>query len=119
MASPRPDAPAPAVVTLRRGTLRLDGGVYERYFAGCQAVALLPRDGRLLILPVVSVAAGGSILKIVNARGDRGVAAADLFRELGLCEEWLEGDAQREFQAYWSSAEAGLVIDGFYAEARA
>jgi len=112
-----PSPPAPTLITLRRGTLRLTGAVYEQYFAGCQAVALLPRQGCLLILPVAHVAGGGSILKVVNARGDRCVAAADLFRELGLCEDWLEGDGQADFEAHWSSAEAGLVIERFYAEA--
>ena len=106
----------PAVLTLRRGTLRLDRLTYERYFAGCPSVILLPRDGRLLILPVAGLGAG-NIVKVVNARGDRGVAAADLFRELGLREDCLEGDAEATYEAFWSSEQAGLVIDHFYTEA--
>lgn len=106
----------PAVLTLRRGTLRLDCLTYERYFAGCPSVILLPRDGRLLILPVASLGGGGNIVKVVNARGDRGVAATDLFRELGLREDCLEGDGEATYQAFWSSEQAGLVIDHFYTE---
>jgi hypothetical protein len=115
MASNAP-RPVPALLTLRRGTLRIDGATYERYFAGCPSVILLPRDGRLLILPVASLGGGGNIVKVVNARGDRGVAAADLFRELGLCEDCLEGDGEATYEAYWSSEQAGLVVDGFYTE---
>jgi hypothetical protein len=110
--------PAPAVLTLRRGTLRLSAGLYDQYFAGCHSVILLPREGRLLILPAAATGGGGSILKVINARGDRGVAAPDLFRELGLGFDLLEGDGQASYEAYWSREQAGLVIDGFYAEAR-
>lgn len=106
--------PAPAVITLRRGTLRLSGGTYEQYFAGCHSVILLPREGHLLILPAASSGGGGSILKVVNARGDRGVAAAELFRELGVGEAWLEGDREACFEAHWSREHAGLVIEHFY-----
>ena len=111
-----PSLPPPAVLILRRGTLRLDHDTYQRYFAGCPSVILLPRGGRLLILPVAHLGGGGNIVKVVNAKGDRGVAAADLFRELGLREDCLEGDGEATYQACWSSEQAGLVIEGFYTE---
>jgi hypothetical protein len=109
-----PERGAAARLTLRRGTLRLPHGVYERYFAGCTSVVLLPREGRLLLLPV-TVGGGGSLLKVVNAQGDRAVAAAEVLRELGLDEDLLEGDGQAAFEAYWSPEHAGLVVESLSA----
>lgn len=70
-----------ASVTLKRGALYIDQALYQRYFAGLSTVILLRREDDLLILPVRHAAAGGYLLKIRNAAGDRIVDAADFFRE--------------------------------------
>jgi hypothetical protein len=98
-------------LTLRRGTLLLPAALAAERFAGCGGVVLLPRDERLLVLPVTGT--GGHLLKVVSARGDRGVFAADVFRELGVEEAVLEGAATAALRGWWSEDEAALVVEGF------
>ncbi len=106
----RPSLSSP-VVHLRRGSLRFGRELYETYFAGLEAVILLPDEGRLAILPVRHVGGGGYLLKRVNAAGDRAVHAGDLLRRLGVDESFLDGSAERSLLAKWSSTQAALVVD--------
>jgi hypothetical protein len=94
-----------ACVTLRRGALYLPAAVCERYFAGLSTVILLRDDIDLLIMPVRHAAAGGYLLKIRNARGDRVVDAPDFFRAYaaGVAEEWT-------LPAVWHSDQAALAV---------
>ncbi|MCB1056437.1 MAG: hypothetical protein KDD11_13125 [Acidobacteria bacterium] len=105
--------PALPRVDLRRGSLRLSRRVYDTYFAGLEAVILLPRDGALHILPVRHAGGGGYLLKQVNAAGDRTVFAGSLLRDLGVAEVFLEGDDERSFTARWSADHAALIVDPF------
>jgi hypothetical protein len=105
---------APVELILRRGTLRLPAALAQRRFAGCGGVVLLPRDERLLVLPVTGT--GGYLLKVVSAQGERGIFAADVFRALGADEAVLEGTASATLQARWSEDEAALVVEGFRAD---
>lgn len=69
-----------AEVRLARGSLHLPREVYERHLGGRECVVLL-RDGPdLLVLPVRGAEAGGLLLKVRNAAGDRVVDAADFLR---------------------------------------
>jgi hypothetical protein len=108
---PESAAEPSVTLTLRRGTLRLPADLCARRFAGCAGVVLLVRDGRLLVLPVAGT--GGHLLKIVTADGDRGIFAADVFRELGADESTLEGTATASLQGRWSDGDAALVVEGF------
>ena len=94
----------PATVTLMRGGLYLARAVYDRYFAALDTIVLLRRDRDLLIMPVRHAAAGGYLLKLRNAAGDRVVNAPDFFRAQGLDDE-----AQREFTVDWDSQRAALI----------
>lgn len=98
-------------LTLRRGALRIPRQVYDLYFAGREAVILLPREDRLLILPVAHAGGGGHLLKVATADGDRSVHAGDLLRTLGVSEDLLEGSAEASFEARWSTADAALVLE--------
>jgi hypothetical protein len=97
------DRTAKASIVLKRGSLHIDRAVCERYFAGLNAVILLRRANDLLVLPVRHAAAGGYLLKVRNAAGDRIVDAADFFRE---------HDAyaldERRLAVAWSAESAGL-----------
>ncbi len=106
------DAASPALVSLRRGSLRLSRGVYDTYFAGLDAVVLLAREGNLNILPVRHAGGGGHLLKTLNSAGDRVIHAGDLLRIFGVREELLEGDEEGAFSARWSSDAAALVVEG-------
>ena len=95
-----------ARVDVRRGSVYLRAQDYDTYFAGVAAVILLIRDGTLQILPVRQMAAGGCLLKIRNAAGDRVATAPDVFaaNDLGAwCEEGLA--------ARWSPGQGALLVD--------
>jgi hypothetical protein len=93
-------------VRLSRGSIYLPAPLYERYFPGIGAVIVLIREGQLQILPVHHTAAGGCLLKVRNAAGDRVAAAPDVFFDQGLQD--LEAS---DLPARWSSSHGGLVIE--------
>ena len=95
-----------ARVGVRGGSVYLPAEVYDRYFAGVQAVIVLIRDGSLQILPVRQMAAGGCLLKIRNAAGDRVATAPDVFHARGLADWRQDGLAAR-----WSSELGALLVD--------
>ena len=95
-----------ARVDVRAGSIYLPAEVYQTYFAGVQAVIVLIREGSLQVLPVRQMAAGGCLLKIRNAAGDRVATAPDVFQARGLAEWRGEGLAAR-----WSSDRGALLID--------
>ena len=93
-----------AKITVTRGSLYLSWQDYERYFRGRQAVILLRRACDLLILPVSHAAAGGYLLKMRNAAGDRVVAAGGFFRDQGFADNSIH-----QITAIWSGEQGGLV----------
>lgn len=101
--------PARASLLLKRGALYIDHVVYERYLAGLSAVILLRRESDLLVLPVRHAAAGGYLLKVRNAAGDRVVDAVDFFREHGRYDA-----GERWLSILWSTESAGLLALGAF-----
>lgn len=92
-----------AVVSLRDGSVYLPSEVVETYFRGIDAVIVLIRDDRLMILPVHQATAGGCLLKLRNAAGDRVAQARDVFQDRGLL-----GLQVAELPAQWVSEEGAL-----------
>jgi hypothetical protein len=93
-----------ARLTLRRGSLYLDQEVYQSYFAPLSGIVLL-RDGEsLLVMPVRLAGAGGYLVKVRNAAGDRVVDAADFFRSQGI-----DDAVAVEIDAAWDEARGALV----------
>ena len=97
-------------VRLKRGSLRLSRATCEAYFAGLDAVILLPWELELFILPVRHAGGGGFLLKTINADGDRAVHAGELLRALGVEEDYLEGTEERRLGARWSPVDAALIV---------
>lgn len=95
-----------ARVDVRAGTVYLPAAVVQTYFRGIDAVILLIREGRLQILPVHQMAAGGCLLKIRNAAGDRVATAPDAFAAHGLADWSGQGLAAR-----WSAEHGALLVD--------
>ena len=92
------------VVTVRRGALYFSRETYERFFNTLDNVVLL-RDGNdLVVLPVRHQAAGGYVIKLRTAAGDRAVQAADFFRDNGI-----EDQVEMTLPATWSETRAALI----------
>ncbi len=99
----RGDMTGEATVTVKRGGLYLSREVYDRFFPGIETVILLRRDDDLLILPVRHAAAGGYLLKLRNAAGDRVVQAADFLQAQGIGEA-----TEISLPVVWNAEFAGL-----------
>ncbi|WP_422342822.1 hypothetical protein [Parasphingorhabdus sp.] len=93
-----------AEISIRRGSIYVPADVYELYFPEIEAIIAIIRDGVLQIMPVQHVSAGGCLLKIRNAHGDRVAAAQDVFvaNDLG---EWSCDNLKVE----WDQSQAALV----------
>ena len=91
-------------IDIKRGSIYISAEVYETYFAGLESVIVLIRNGNLFILPVRQMAAGGCLLKVRNARGDRVATAPDVFEAHGLSDHTAEG-----LPARWSARDGALV----------
>jgi len=94
-------------VRIARGNLYLDHALCERYFEGISSVAMLLRDGQVLMLPLRGPAAGGLLLKIRNIRGDRVVHADEFLRSLGIPPEAPECAVAIQ----WLPEAGGLLLD--------
>ncbi len=92
-----------ARVTLRDGSVYLPAEVVATYFRGIDAVVVLIRDGTLMVLPVHQATAGGCLLKLRNAAGDRVAQARDVFQDQGLL-----GLTLVDLPAQWVSEQGAL-----------
>jgi hypothetical protein len=95
-----------ARIALRDGSVYLPADVVATYFPGIDAVIVLIRDSRLMILPVHQATAGGCLLKRRNAAGDRVAQARDVFLDRGLSNLTIA-----DLPASWVSAEGALCAD--------
>jgi hypothetical protein len=94
---------------VRRGTLHFTSDVYERYFRDLGNVVLLRDGSDLIVLPVHHHAAGGYVIKLRSASGDRAVQGADFFRDHGI-----DDNVELTVPAQWSSERAALVAAGVF-----
>lgn len=101
-----------ATVTVMRGSIQLPRELCERCFPYSATVALLAREGRVLIVPLAPDSAGGLLLKLRNARGDRVVQAQEFFRQHGAVEEF----EVRRLSVRWCPEMAALELEGLNAE---
>jgi len=99
----------PLELTVRRGSLYVSNEIYARYFQDLAAVILLRSADDLLVMPVMHAAAGGYLLKLKNARGDRVVNAMDFFRAQGM-DDFYEAS----FAVCWSREKAALVAPNLF-----
>jgi hypothetical protein len=90
-------------VQIQGGSLHIGADVCSRYFAGVESVVLQHDNQQLLILPVRD-GAGGFLLKVRNAHGDRVVHAPVFLQEHGLHE-----DKVKVLSVEWDHDRAALV----------
>jgi hypothetical protein len=96
------------MISIRRGNIHLSRELCHAHLPDVGAVALLARDDTVLIVPLARQSAGGLLLKIRNARGDRVVHAQEFLRARGLPEDFEE----RQFPVYWIAELKALAILG-------
>lgn len=105
------EASAPTYqISIARGNLYLAREVCDVYFKGIESIALLPDEAGLLIVPLIQDAAGGSLLKVKNLRGDRVIHAQEFWRQHGYSEEFEE----RVYPVQWLSKRAALLVQGVF-----
>lgn len=92
--------------TVARGNIYLLRETCDTYLNGIQAVALVERKHRILIVPLIQESGGGLLLKIRNARGDRVIHAQEFFRQNDFVEDFLE----RDVSVGWNTEDAALVL---------
>lgn len=105
-AVPREAASVQRTVSVARGNIYLSREICDTYLAGIASVALIAREDKILIVPLVQESGGGLLLKTRNARGDRVIQAQEFFREKGFLEDFQE----RIVPVQWSSESAALVM---------
>ena len=98
------------LLTIRRGALYFTRDVYDRFFLGLENVVVLRDGDDLVVLPVRQPAAGGYVIKLRTAAGDRTVHAADFFRDNGL-----DDSVELILPATWSESRAALVAYAAFA----
>lgn len=89
---------------VRRGVAQIPREVVDRHLEGCAAVVPVMDGDRLCLLPV-DERAGGLLLKVRNARGDRAVDVAEVLR----AHAW---DAEGDYacHARWEPRLGGLAL---------
>jgi hydrogenase maturation protease len=101
-------APRALGARIARGSIYLDRALCAQYLGDAVSVAVLQRDGRSLLVPLHGSTAGGLLLKVLNARGDRVVHAEEFLRTVGI-----EADApERRVPVRWCPEVAALILDG-------
>lgn len=99
--------PEGAAAVVSAGNVYLSREICDAALPRAGSVALLLRDGRMQILPLQPDSAGGLLLKVRNARGDRVIHAQEFFRQLGFVEDFVE----RRCRLSWDPALAALVVE--------
>lgn len=90
-------------VAVARGSIYLTREICDAYFEAIQSVALIVRDDKLLIVPLIQESAGGLILKVRNARGDRVIQAQEFFRDKGFAEDFEEQTIAVSWNSEWAA----------------
>lgn len=101
---------SPHQISIARGNIYLPREVCDAYFRNIENVALLPHEAGFLIIPLMQDAAGGSLLKVKNLRGDRVVHAQEFWRQIGYSEQFEESI----YPVRWEPNRAALLVSGSF-----
>ena len=95
-------------IAIARGNLYIPYETCEKYLKNIEAIALLPHENGILLIPLILDSAGGLLLKVKNLQGDRIIHAQEFFRNNGYLEEFQE----KFYEVEWNSERAALLIIG-------
>ena len=68
-------------ITLKNGNLYIESDVYETYLNSADSVVLIHKESKYYLMPVQQMA-GGLLMKIINAKGDRVINAIEFIKYL-------------------------------------
>ena len=74
----------PYSILLANGNLYLDFPIYQTYFKSIDHVMLVSKPPLVLLMPIRHAGAGGLLLKVRNARGDRVVNVIEFLQSCDL-----------------------------------
>lgn len=94
-------------ISIARGNIYIPAELHEKYLGDAEAVAVIPDDHGILVIPLIQTSAGGMLLKLRNLRGDRVVHAQEFFRTRG----YVENATERFFDVRWLAERAGLLVE--------
>jgi len=103
-----PDTEIAPPVYVARANIYLPREICDAYMPKVTSVALLIEDDSILVVPLMQESAGGLLLKLRNARGDRVIHAQEFFRSKGFVEDFEE----RTVEVHWRTDTAALVVSG-------
>jgi len=94
--------------TIRCGNIYLSRELCGAHLAGAHSIALVAHGEGVVIVPLIQQSAGGVLLKVRNARGDRVLHAQEFLRARGVPEDFEE----RRFLVRWVPELSALAIIG-------
>lgn len=98
----------PHSIRIAKGSLYLSSELCQLYLPDINAIALLIRDNQVYLLPLHSTTAGGMLLKMRNAHGDRVAHALEFLLTIGI-----DADSpEQSYPARWITEIAGLQLAG-------
>ena len=101
----------PHNIRIAKGSLYLSSELCQLYLPDISAIALLIRDNQVFLLPLHSTTAGGILLKMRNAHGDRVAHALEFLLSIGI-----DADSpEQTCTARWITEIAGLQLVGLQA----
>lgn len=107
------EGPPEFVVSVKGGSILIPFETYETYLRSITAVALMIHSNEVILIPLIHDSAGGLLLKIRNAKGDRIVHSQEFLRSNGI----EETDNSAEFPVVWLPDRGALHIMGLKIQA--
>lgn len=83
----RASAIAHSGVTIARGSIHLPRELCDAFFPATDLAAMLMRDRRVFIVPLIAQSSGGLLLKTRNARGDKVLHVQEFLRQHGYADD--------------------------------
>tara|TARA_R110002096_G_scaffold403234_3_gene600769 strand:+ start:794 stop:1084 length:291 start_codon:yes stop_codon:yes gene_type:complete len=92
-------------ITLKNGNLYIDSDVYETYLNSADSVVLIHKESKYYLMPVQQMA-GGLLMKIMNAKGDRVINAVEFLQYNNI-----ETNDTRAIEAKWDQEFSALSLE--------
>ena len=92
-------------ITLKNGNLYIDSDVYDTYLGCADSIVLIHKESKYYLMPVQQMA-GGLLMKVINAKGDRVVNATEFLQN-----NYMETNDVRLIDAKWDQELSALLLE--------